>query len=209
MGCDAERAARDSALTDISIHAARMGCDQKWAESDQSPDDFNPRSPNGLRLVAQATTLKKVCNFNPRSPNGLRLKARSRALKTCLFQSTQPEWAATNTGAVDIDYMAISIHAARMGCDYLYSCASFLRSLISIHAARMGCDVCWWRQLRVRQDCNSRSPHWHRKFEKVVVNTRFGFQSTQPEWAATGDKDEVVVPALISIHAARMGCDKC
>ena len=57
-----------------------------------------------------------------------------------LFQSTQPEWAATVTPQ-NIEIMqGISIHAARMGCD-----GKVVRdmgySFISIHAARMGCDL--------------------------------------------------------------------
>ena len=80
----------------ISIHAARMGCDYgymalipaigqkfqstqpEWAAT-ETPEEvlngienFNPRSPNGLRHGKRAVY---ACPqyFNPRSPNGLRL----------------------------------------------------------------------------------------------------------------------------------------
>ena len=56
----------------ISIHAARVGCD---------------------RITPQGTVF--CADFNPRSPSGLRLPRSSIGLKTKLFQSTQPEWAAT------------------------------------------------------------------------------------------------------------------
>ena len=57
----------------ISIHAARVGCDQ-WllVHSGSRNLDFNPRSPSGLRPFRIFVAV---------SPN--------------LFQSTQPEWAAT------------------------------------------------------------------------------------------------------------------
>ena len=56
-----------------------------------------------------------------------------------LFQSTQPEWAATNYPKL-LDYFnVISIHAARMGCDKEWL-AGLAINIISIHAARMGCD---------------------------------------------------------------------
>ena len=57
------------------------------------------------------------------------------------FQSTQPEWAATNAAGVALfGTMFISIHAARVGCDRI-TVHNGLSSGISIHAARVGCDM--------------------------------------------------------------------
>ena len=57
-----------------------------------------------------------------------------------VFQSTQPEWAATLYEIVYINNINISIHAARVGCDANpYNALQFV--IISIHAARVGCDL--------------------------------------------------------------------
>ena len=149
-----------------------------------------------------------------------------------IFQSTQPEWAATNYPVKTISRYAISIHAARVGCDeqaqqhpvatqdfnprspsglrpdgntYGFDCAN-----ISIHAARVGCD----RTLRIisitLRTFQSTQPEW----AATIINSSFAafiqFQSTQPEWAATGDIDYCIDcgKEYISIHAARVGCDK-
>ena len=100
----------------ISIHAARMGCDKPNGRRWRDFQDFNPRSPNGLRqdrVEADSVTT----HFNPRSPNGLRLAISSLAAVVAKFQSTQPEWAATGKDNVILLDINISIHAARMGCD--------------------------------------------------------------------------------------------
>ena len=95
-----------------------------------------------------------------------------------------------------------------MGCDKYIEWSS-TTSTISIHAARMGCD----------------------RGGLYGIGDGPKFQSTQPEWAATvciivcpvaalyfnprspnglrlRHKDFRLVPCHISIHAARMGCDK-
>ena len=57
----------------ISIHAARVGCDYNGiVYYNYNIKDFNPRSPSGLR------PLHTLIFFN-----------------ASIFQSTQPEWAAT------------------------------------------------------------------------------------------------------------------
>ena len=60
---------------------------------------------------------------------------------TAIFQSTQPEWAATVFKRKGVFGSFISIHAARVGCDWngLLSVVGYVA--ISIHAARVGCDV--------------------------------------------------------------------
>ena len=61
--------------------------------------------------------LPEVSNFNPRSPSGLRLLVFVMDAIIKVFQSTQPEWAATKVLQNLVDGAAISIHAARVGCD--------------------------------------------------------------------------------------------
>ena len=57
---------------------------------------FNPRSPSGLRPCPDVVQDRLYRGyFNPRSPSGLRHKNTIPANNDGLFQSTQPEWAAT------------------------------------------------------------------------------------------------------------------
>ena len=131
-------------MLQISIHAARVGCDYCCFFLSASGENFNPRSPSGLR------------------PAWCSLKVKIK----CVFQSTQPEWAATLRRDAESTYLFISIHAARVGCDNTVrrvckQCGYFnprspsgLRlpsqpvnaclQAISIHAARVGCDLAQW-----------------------------------------------------------------
>ena len=147
----------------ISIHAARVGCDSRNITQVEVKTNFNPRSPNGLRLEPKKNA-KLLCRFqstqpewaatflpswfssiyayfNPRSPNGLRLLSGG-AIPDIpeLFQSTQPEWAATK----------ITRHNAQIAFNF-----------------------------------NPRSPNGLRPNETTRAATALIFQSTQPEWAAT------------------------
>ena len=56
----------------ISIHAAQEGCDNGRRSHEKNSNDFNPRSPRGLRLMVRYLELQAAINFNPRSPRGLR-----------------------------------------------------------------------------------------------------------------------------------------
>ena len=126
-----------------------------------------------------------------------------------LFQSTQPEWAATEkkTSFFSIAYnfnprspsglrlpvyekeildLTISIHAARVGCDVTPPSGTDAVVDISIHAARVGCDRLAIMQLAC---------HWYISIHAARVGCDLLicssaasaklFQSTQPEWAAT------------------------
>ena len=181
MGCDRDRE-RGREYAAISIHAARMGCDCRCRLPPSGYRYFNPRSPNGLRLLHKLPILpdsftfqstqpewaatkrykknaSKIGHFNPRSPNGLR--------RYSIDNWNNKFW--------------ISIHAARMGCDLrrrkcCYAFVYFnprspnglrLKSVdanagevgISIHAARMGCDKCGRSNREYTKDFNPRSPN--------------------------------------------------
>ncbi len=97
MGCDRIATLVYAVPYDISIHAARVGCDLKAYLPTNPAAYFNPRSPSGLRLkqtgaanftwVGISIHAARVgCDccayfaqcfyfayFNPRSPSGLRL----------------------------------------------------------------------------------------------------------------------------------------
>ena len=148
-----------------------------------------------------------VSYFNPRSPSGLRQTITPPDGATRLFQSTQPEWAATLQIKTKDVYLDISIHAARVGCDasnrslrrktvvfqstqpeWAATVANKLQKYapkISIHAARVGCD--------------SRRQNRQRRYQYISIHAaRVGCD------AVTCIKRFVFV---ISIHAARVGCD--
>ena len=148
-----------------------------------------------------------------------------------IFQSTQPEWAATlapqllpfpspyfnprsPSGLRPLPLPCagcvpwISIHAARVGCDRQGSCANCWTD-ISIHAARVGCDLYLSDRYTVHRYFNPRSPSGLRRQSRFPTTAGFVFQSTQPEWAATRNALARLQSKQISIHAARVGCDKC
>ena len=123
----------------ISIHAPRAGCDNPYKVVTLWDNDFNPRTPCGVRRYKAAFVWRRE-NFNPRTPCGVRL--------SCLLPR-----------AIRAE---ISIHAPRAGCD-LPTELTFLRlyhfnprtpcgvrryyrylthkdNPISIHAPRAGCD---------------------------------------------------------------------
>ena len=184
MGCD-RTSLPFSFIDAISIHAARVGCDIDADALIAEIKDFNPRSPSGLRLPNKDKTEDSVLISIHAARVGCD-KHRPVILKTVgAFQSTQPEWAATEQRRLgqqgptnfnprspsglrltalrsSITRTGISIHAARVGCDWCFA-PLFIAQCISIHAARVGCDAS--------------------SYSSSV--TSFGFQSTQPEWAAT------------------------
>ena len=146
---------------------------------------FNPRSPSGLRQFIRIDRETIGRHFNPRSPSGLRHLGQCRLMNLIIFQSTQPEWAAT--------------HKVMRRSRAVY---------ISIHAARVGCDKSLRLMLKVAFKFQSTQPEWAATASSgVVPNQVLPFQSTQPEWAATNSHGNMAVFLLISIHAARVGCD--
>ena len=70
-GCDPSLRSTGKAI-DISIHAPLAGCDRAQTGSLRFPDNFNPRTPCGVRHRAPPA-LKIQKNFNPRTPCGVRL----------------------------------------------------------------------------------------------------------------------------------------
>ena len=167
-------------------------------------------------------------NFNPRSPNGLRRTTAIDGLSERLFQSTQPEWAATVPYCWHCGAVMISIHAARMGCDVIAD--DLTESQINFNprspnGLRQNLKTVYHRhiyfnprspnglRLEMRADemtrkyFNPRSPNGLRQKTLPVFIHWCKFQSTQPEWAATSNILSMREIIVISIHAARMGCD--
>ena len=102
-----------------------------------------------------------------------------------LFQSTQPEWAATESNQQSITAGIISIHAARVGCDALAAATS-----------------------ETNADFNPRSPSGLRHaFLPPQFLTAHYFNPRSPSGLRRKNSRNVLLTAVISIHAARVGCD--
>ena len=96
MGSDQSTALPVTMPIKISIHAPRVGSDIFRYKRSNMTSNFNPRSPCGERP-------KKVLLPQPGKP----------------FQSTLPVWGATLTLDLEEDISTISIHAPRVGSDWL------------------------------------------------------------------------------------------
>ena len=57
-----------------------------------------------------------------------------------MFQFTHPVWGATITDILAYLSTSVSIHAPRVGCDYVNYIKEFF-GVVSIHAPRVGCDI--------------------------------------------------------------------
>ena len=123
----------------ISIHAPRVGCDQKRGLVAPLSFYFNPRTPCGVRRPAARVyaradrisihaprvgcdisflhSIHSLGYFNPRTPCGVRPLAHGFRSTPSIFQSTHPVWGATTAAAEQLPVLLISIHAPRVGCD--------------------------------------------------------------------------------------------
>ena len=126
-------------MGDISIHAARVGCDLQAAHLLMGQRYFNPRSPSGLRHEG-TRRLSASDYFNPRSPSGLRPALAKLWNSPLGFQSTQPEWAATSICAVIKINNKHFNPRSPSGLRLKSSPFCPMVGIISIHAARVGCD---------------------------------------------------------------------
>jgi len=81
-------------MAGVSIHAPRVGSDQRLCRLRQRASGFNPRPPSGERRLLY------------------------RFSSHCFaFQSTPPEWGATDTQTLQYKQTIVSIHAPRVGSD--------------------------------------------------------------------------------------------
>ena len=100
----------------ISIHAPRAGCDCQSAQCHLHGQNFNPRTPCGVRLPFFIPRQGGE-NFNPRTPCGVRQRGRYPGGGQQVFQSTHPVRGATAPEPDRLQSGGISIHAPRAGCD--------------------------------------------------------------------------------------------
>ena len=169
----------------ISIHAPRAGCDGRRSAHCSILDNFNPRTPCGVRREKPVFGFHGVyisihapragCDlypharirwehyFNPRTPCGVRHGVHGDEKALSQFQSTHPVRGATGT----MIKLAIPIY-------------------ISIHAPRAGCDLAAVRAASSASNFNPRTPCGVRPPKHNKKPLFFEFQSTHPVRGATG-----------------------
>ena len=168
----------------ISIHAPRAGCDPGGLTDIYKQDDFNPRTPCGVRQVVLLI------------------------YSTCvIFQSTHPVRGATPWGRNWRPVPRISIHAPRAGCDDALAVRCVMAPGISIHAPRAGCDLRRPGDCHCKPDFNPRTPCGVRLESLLSLSIILPFQSTHPVRGATRKVHPADAYESISIHAPRAGCD--
>ena len=104
---------------EISIHAPRMGSDERCPCRTRHPATFQSTLPGWGATGRGAVTVEPWIGF----------------------QSTLPGWGATRHRKTQAALAKISIHAPRMGSDAHHRVAIVGQEVISIHAPRMG-SVC-------------------------------------------------------------------
>ena len=215
----------------ISIHAPRVGSDlpsspqrqgrrgfqstlpvwgAAWtlhSQLCQIVTNFNPRSPCGERPRRRSTWYLNIY-FNPRSPCGERHKSPPMQIRHGAFQSTLPVWGATLFLFFFFLRAAISIHAPRVGSDWVKP-IDFTPDLNFNPRSPCGERLCRDSTLYSgRAYFNPRSPCGERLRSLSLTHPRsVNFNPRSP----CGERLEIrrggVTNYFISIHAPRVGSD--
>ena len=170
-------------LSEISIHAPRVGSDHRGGVATHRLQDFNPRSPCGERRF-HIVAFRVRGNFNPRSPCGERLCPPPPMCRIRDFNPRSPCGERRNCRRLGRVWPMISIHAPRVGSD-LRQVGPHQGRGISIHAPRVGSDGFILAADRLLTDFNPRSPCGERLQRPAIPGVAFA----------------------ISIHAPRVGSD--
>jgi hypothetical protein len=199
----------DSGNDGVSIHAPRVGSDERCRRAVNGVPGFNPRSPCGERHHFAANTL---CQW--------------------LVSIHAPRVGSDDPGWGDFKYrIGVSIHAPRVGSDIPSSICSSPCGDVSIHAPRVGSDGLQPAPYPVNNPgFNPRSPCGERQTPIQMCFKCVGFQSTLPVWGATcrrnqanasrdcfnprspcGERHDKAMIGWrlfeVSIHAPRVGSD--
>ena len=179
-----------------------------WCDGSSGHENFNPRTPCGVRPLLPQPPQKTRRNFNPRTPCGVRQYTSHGRLDGWGFQSTHPVWGATWVRRrwwpcvrhFNPRTPCGVRHKGRMGnlpgvrfqsTHPVWGATSgsmfpWASTEISIHAPRVGCDMCIESPQKNNTYFNPRTPcgvRHDRKGNFVMEGTRF--QSTHPVWGAT------------------------
>ena len=147
----------------ISIHAPREGCDKQGGFSISTGENFNPRTPRGVRphhiidlylcAFISIHAPREGCDaflprsgrpadhFNPRTPRGVRLQAFSALKEEREFQSTHPARGATGLLPYTRSWSRYFNPRTPRGVRPDARLSGVERWKISIHAPREGCDT--------------------------------------------------------------------
>ncbi len=179
-GATSARSAEAGHFKFISIHAPREGCDFCHRHVATLRNDFNPRTPRGVR------------------PRGA--KKRQELIR---FQSTHPARGATRPLLWKRQMADISIHAPREGCDP--PCSSLPSDgRISIHAPREGCDLKGWEVRDDLRDFNPRTPRGVRQYRMAFLRKLQDFNPRTPRGVRPfGKLDDAMQKIFQSTHPAR------
>ena len=169
----------------ISIHAPLAGCDRRRHGYQAREQNFNPRTPCGVRRVAVRRHAPRVSDFNPRTPCGVRLTCFCSISCGTLFQSTHPLRGATKKKQNRLLRKTFqSTHP--------------LRGATKLGDVKVGFHC----HFNPRTPCGVRRHRCHRLFSLRR------FQSTHPLRGATNFSTYVELKLEISIHAPLAGCDR-
>ena len=145
----------------ISIHAPRVGRDQ-LSPLPMHGSGISIHAPRVGRDLRRSSTGRTSALFQSTRPVWGATSKVDTGGESKIFQSTRPVWGATAGDRQQRHQRDISIHAPRVGRDFIFVVGQ-MRRLISIHAPRVGRDRIW---------------------ESPVVQF-IVFQSTRPVWGAT------------------------
>ncbi len=196
----------------ISIHAPREGCDGLRQMPKLRPNNFNPRTPRGVRPWSTLHTSQSgvISIHAPREGCDLSTTTAWTRWRT-EFQSTHPARGATASDPPPVPDWKISIHAPREGCDRTSTSARVPWRLISIHAPREGCD----RGTSTNTAANTlkfQSTHPARGATRPALGhsqiPHTDFNPRTPRGVRQGRRGRRRGYRLISIHAPREGCDR-
>ena len=161
-----------------------MGCDPDTGKPWSDTEDFNPRTPCGVRHPLAAIFFFRLISIHA------------------------PRVGCDHLLAAPVDGLSISIHAPRVGCDARPIIAGIHGPLISIHAPRVGCDGPGPPERSSLWGFQSTHPVWGATVLATASPGESIFQSTHPVWGATTDERGGKKERAISIHAPRVGCDR-
>ena len=202
-----DRNRRTLGLVRISIHAPLAGCDAGRGRFCRRREDFNPRTPCGVRQFCQCRQ------------------------RVYVSISIHAPLAGCDDGDFRVGFFldGISIHAPLAGCDECDSQQRYERLQISIHAPLAGCDSLMPLQRPFYSHFNPRTPcgvrpsfsrflrpgtHFNPRTPCGVRHYLLGrsadheiFQSTHPLRGATRLPRLLRRGRIISIHAPLAGCD--
>ena len=148
-------------------------------------------------------------NFNPRAPCGARHRLATANLSAQIFQSTRPVWGATKG---DVKHNRTNNYfnpRAPCGARQARAAARRVGYYISIHAPRVGRDCPFCGDKGVVQNFNPRAPCGARLRFSSICSASTHFNPRAPCGARLTHRSGNWRNVLISIHAPRVGRDRC